>query len=228
MPVERAIHRIVIAAMNANAKESTALAGIAVLMAGLAVSFVLDLWAKPNPRMTVPPTPPEATNTATVRLSAAELFRTGGDTSGLACSSCHDEGKPVEVKFDTNGVVILAEAHKDLVFRHGQANRNDHCFNCHDPKNLEQLRSRDGKVFKITESSAQCGSCHGPTYRDWERGLHGRSNGSWDRKRGTTLRQDCTACHDPHSPAFPAMKAAPEPYRGVISSNSQPSSTHTH
>src|SRR2546425_5416448 len=85
----------------------------------------------------IPPTPPDFTNTATVRMSAAELFRTEGDTSGMACYSCHDEKKPVVAHLDTNGTVTLPEAHRDLVLRHGRSNRNNYCFNCHNPKNLE-------------------------------------------------------------------------------------------
>ena len=197
--------------MKAVANKSVVLTGLTVVFLGLAIAFYFDLWGRPVALAPIPPTAPDFTNTATVRMSAAELFRTGGDTSGMACYSCHDEKKPVVVHLDTNGTVILPEAHRDLVPRHGRNNRNDHCFNCHDQKNLELLRSRDGTAFKLTESSRLCGSCHGPTYRDWEIGIHGRISGIWDRTRGAAIRQDCTDCHDPHAPAFPSMKPGPGP-----------------
>jgi formate-dependent nitrite reductase cytochrome c552 subunit len=197
--------------MKAAANKSLVLTGITVVFFGLAAAFFFELWGRPVALAPIPPTAPDFTNTATVRMSAAELVRTGGDTSGMACYSCHDEKKPVVVHLDTNGTVILPEAHHDLVLKHGRSNRNDHCFNCHDQKNLELLRSRDGTAFKLTESSRLCGSCHGPTYRDWEAGIHGRTSGFWDRKRGEVVRQDCTDCHDPHAPAFPSMKPGPGP-----------------
>ena len=198
--------------MNAATNNSLAVTGLTVVFFGLAVAFYLDLWGRQPALSPIPAAAPDFTNTATVRMSAAELFRTGGDTSGMACYSCHDEKKPVVVHLNTNGTVILPEAHRDLVLRHGRNNRNDHCFNCHDPKNLEQLRPREGQVFKLTESTFMCASCHGPTYRDWGAGIHGRTTGFWDRKRGESIRQDCTSCHDPHAPAFPPLKPGPGPH----------------
>ena len=197
--------------MKAAAKNSLVVTGLTVVFFGLAVGFYLNLWGRPSTLPSIPATPPDFTNTATVRMSAAELFRTGGDTSGMACYACHEEKKPVVVHLDTNGTVILPEAHRDLVLKHGRNNRNDHCFNCHDPKNLEQLRAREGQAFKLTESTLLCASCHGPTYRDWSVGIHGRTTGFWDRRRGEIIRQDCTSCHDPHAPAFPSMKPGPGP-----------------
>lgn len=197
--------------MNGTATKTIVQAGLTIGLVSLAAAFYFNLWGRHAALPPIPATPPDFTNTATVRMSAAELFRTGGDTSGMACYSCHDEKKPVVVHLDTNGVPVLPEAHRDLVLRHGRNNRNDYCFNCHDSKNLELLRPREGQAFKLTESSRLCGSCHGPTYRDWEIGIHGRISGFWDRKQGAAARQDCTSCHDPHSPAFPSMKPGPGP-----------------
>lgn len=189
-----------------------AFVGISFLFAALAGAFLLDPWGRPAPLASIPPLPPDITNTATVRMSAAELFRTEGDTSGLTCYACHDAKKQVVVHLDTNGHPVLPPEHKDLVMRHGRNNRNDHCFNCHDPQNLEQLRAPGTKEpLKLTESSRLCGSCHGPTYRDWELGIHGRVSGYWNRQLGAVTRQDCTSCHDPHNPEFPSMKPGPGP-----------------
>lgn len=198
--------------MNANPKETLVLAGLSAVMLGLAASFALGAWGRFEPPTPVPPTPPDFTNTATVRLSAAELTRTDGDTSGLACYSCHDKKKTLEVKVDAKGEIELAEPHKDLVIHHGSSRRNDHCFTCHDPKDLEVLRAREGQSFRLTDSNPLCGSCHGPTFRDWEQGLHGRTSGSWVTGATNRVRQDCTSCHDPHSPRFPSIKPAPAPH----------------
>lgn len=198
--------------MSADSKTSVALAGLTVLFLGLAIAFWRDSWGQPRQPAPVPLVDPQFTNTEPVRLSAAELIRTGGDTSGLACNACHDEKKPVKVHLDADSNVILPEEHKDLVMRHGRNNRNEHCFNCHDSTNLELLQTRDGRKLKVEESTKLCASCHGPTYRDWEAGIHGRLSGHWDRKKGAVVRQDCVSCHDPHAPAFPSMKPGPGPH----------------
>jgi mono/diheme cytochrome c family protein len=96
--------------------------------------------------------------------------------------------------------------------RHGRNARNDNCFNCHDPEGLDTLKTRDGRKLAITDSTLLCANCHGPTYRDWEAGIHGRTSGHWDRQLGSITRQDCVSCHDPHAPAFPFLKPAPGPH----------------
>ncbi len=198
---------------NPDAQKLLVFAGLLAGFLALGGAFWLDKWGHPAPVATNAPAPPEATNTATVRLSAAEQFRTEADTSGFACYTCHDAKKQLLVKTNANGSILLSEPHKDIVMKHGQNNRNEHCFICHDPKNLELLRVSDGHTFKLTEGNLLCASCHGPSYRDWEAGVHGRTSGFWDRSKGPSVRADCTSCHDPHSPAFPAMKAAPRPNR---------------
>ena len=199
--------------MNAETSKNRALTSLTIGFLGLAGLLLFNLWGRPTAPAHIPPTPPDFTNTATVRMSAAELFRTDGDTSGLACYTCHDAKKELAVKLDARGNVVLSEPHKDIVMRHGRNNRNDHCFICHNPKNLEQLRAHEGQAYKLTESTRLCASCHGPTYRDWEAGIHGRTAGFWDRKRGQIVRSDCTSCHDPHSPAFPEIKPGPAPHQ---------------
>ena len=130
----------------------------------------------------------------------------------MDCYACHDKAKPPQLKFDTNNNVILPKEHEDLVLRHGRNNRNNQCFNCHDQANLDRLLTRDGRRLEFKDSSLLCASCHGPTYRDWEVGVHGRISGYWDRQSGEITRKDCTSCHDPHAPRFPALKPAPAPH----------------
>ena len=66
-----------------------------------------------------------------------------------------------EIKFDTNGVVILPQEHADLKMGHGRHNRNNNCYNCHNENNLELLQTRDGHDLSITNAPALCGSCRG-------------------------------------------------------------------
>src|SRR5262245_42427832 len=108
--------------MRAAANKSIVTAGLTFVFVALAVAFCLNLWGRQHALPLIPATPPDFTNTATVRMSAAELFRTGGDTSGMSCYSCHDQKKPVVVHLDTNGTVQLPQEHRDLVLKHGRNN----------------------------------------------------------------------------------------------------------
>lgn len=198
--------------MSAEIKTSSVLIALTVVFLALIESFRLELWGHPERLLDVPQVDAAFTNTATVRVSAAELIRTGGDTSGLDCYACHDKSKPVKVQMNENNELVLPDEHKDLLMQHGRNKRNVHCYNCHDPASLDLLQTRDGHRFKFEESTKLCAGCHGPTYRDWEVGIHGRVSGFWDQQRGPATRQGCTSCHDPHAPAFPPVKPAPGPY----------------
>ncbi len=133
--------------------------------------------------------------------------------SRLNCAGCHRESEEVELEWDDDDILIIPPAHRQPPMRHGRFGRNNDCFNCHIPEQLDKLRTRDGKEFNLTDSTLLCASCHGPSYRDWELGVHGRRNGYWDRQLGESTRRDCTSCHDPHSPAFPAMIPGPGPHQ---------------
>jgi hypothetical protein len=198
--------------MKVDSKSSLVLTGLTFLFLSLAVAFVSNLWGRTPQRQSIPLVDPSVTNTATVRLSAGELIASGGDASGLDCYACHEKGKPLKLEFDAESNVILAKEHNDIHMGHGRHKRNNNCFNCHDEANLEFLQTRDGHQVKLVDSPGLCGSCHGPTYRDWEAGVHGRTSGYWKRELGAIDRKVCTSCHDPHSPAFPGREPAPGPH----------------
>ena len=100
---------------------------------------------------------------------------------------------------------------ENIVMGHGTHGRNNNCFNCHDQDNLTLLQARDGRDLKMENSTELCGSCHGPTHRDWTAGSHGRTDGHWKRDAGKIHRLNCVNCHDPHSPQFPSRAPAPGP-----------------
>jgi hypothetical protein len=56
-----------------------------------------------------------------------------------------------------------------------------------------------------------CAQCHGTTYRDWQRGMHGKTMGSWDKSSGKQRRLLCTECHNPHAPAYGRLAPLPGP-----------------
>lgn len=128
----------------------------------------------------------------------------------MNCSACHKEDS-VKLEFDDDFNVIVPEAHEGPAIQHGPSGRNNDCFICHMRDNLPSLKTPAGKELAPEESTELCASCHGPKYKEWEAGVHGRSNGHWDEEFGEKGRKDCTACHDPHAPMFPEMKPAPPP-----------------
>lgn len=199
--------------MKLRDKSSVVLTSLIFLFLALAAAFHLNLWGH---RATSAPIPLIDTNflsTATARVSAAELFATpGADTSDFDCYVCHEKNKPPTIRYDPQGNIIIPTEHKDIVMGHGTHGRNNNCFNCHNETKLDTLQARDGRELKITDSPSLCGSCHGPTYRDWEAGVHGRTAGYWNTTQGEMTRKQCTACHDPHHPKFPGRKPAPGPH----------------
>jgi uncharacterized CHY-type Zn-finger protein len=198
--------------MSAGSQRAKVLAGLVVVWLVLAAVFAWDLLGRSSPLPVIPLVDPQFTNTATVRLSIAEQIRRGTDPSDFDCYACHDRKKPPELRFDANHNLVLPKEHDDIVMRHGTHNRNNLCFNCHNEANLELLQTRDGRELKLAESAPLCGSCHGPTYRDWDAGAHGRTSGYWDRSLGSFQRQICVSCHNPHAPAFPPQKPGPGPH----------------
>lgn len=183
-----------------------------VLFALLACAFYFDLPGGSVARQTIPLVDTNFLSTATVRQSYADLVRAKEDLSDFDCYACHERGKPPPLRFDANQNLIIPKEHSDIVMGHGSHGRNNNCFNCHNENNLEQLQTRDGRPLKFSDSPQLCGSCHGPTYRDWEAGVHGRISGYWDLKLGAGDRKQCVNCHNPHSPRFPGRKPAPGPY----------------
>ena len=197
---------------NAQRKISAVLTALAAVFLCLTGAFLLNLWGRTTPLAPVPLVAPQFLSTATVRTNLADLIRAKADLSDFDCYGCHDLKKPPPLRFDTNQILIIPKEHEDIVMKHGSHNRNNLCFNCHNETNLLVLQTRDGRALKMEESPALCGSCHGPTYRDWEVGIHGRISGYWDHKLGPADRKPCVSCHDPHAPAFPGRAPAPGPH----------------
>lgn len=178
----------------------------------LAAVFFLDLWGHPPARFEIPPVERSFLETTPWRQTYADLVRAREDLSDFDCYACHDQKKPPVLTMDDNNNLIVPEEHGNIVMEHGSHNRNNLCYNCHNEANLLKLHIRDGHDLEFAESTQLCGSCHGPTYRDWEAGAHGRTIGHWDRTRGPVQRLDCANCHNPHSPRIPTRAPAPGPH----------------
>ena len=98
--------------------------------------------------------------------------------------------------------------HTDIVLKHGI---NTRCFNCHHRDNRNAFVDDAGGVIAYDQPQLLCARCHGTVYRDWQHGVHGRTNGYWSPAQGPATRLRCIQCHDPHEPPFPPMVPAPGP-----------------
>ncbi len=197
--------------MNPEAGKTASVIGLAIVFAGLAAWFI----STPPRRVALASIPLVDTNflsTATVRQAYPDLVRAKADLSDFDCYTCHEKGKAPELKYDKDEKLIIPKEHSDIVMGHGSHGRNNNCFNCHNETNLTLLQTRDKHEVTFSNSQLLCGSCHGPTLRDWEAGAHGRTSGYWDRTAGAIDRKICVNCHDPHSPHFPGRQPAPGPH----------------
>jgi len=198
--------------MNNTGRTGTVLVVLAVVLFALALKFASGVGAHSARPTEISLVDTQFLDTATFRKSYAELIREKADLSDFDCYACHEKGKPPVLRFDAQHNLVVPKEHSDVVMKHGTHDRNNHCFNCHDEQNLELLQTRDGRQIKLAESPSLCGSCHGPTYRDWEAGAHGRTGGYWDRTAGPIKRQICVDCHNPHRPKIPSRNPAPGPH----------------
>ncbi|MCP3978870.1 MAG: hypothetical protein GY716_06005 [bacterium] len=168
------------------------------------VFLLLAAWMYAGPELVeLPETPAHHVDPAELSFEARRQPLTDPPTilnAGFeqSCNSCHRLFPPKDN--DTAGEARLQHTH--IALNHGI---NDRCRNCHSRGDRDRLVMRGGKRIGYDDVVQLCSNCHGPTYRDWMRGMHGRTNGYWDASRGESVRLGCTACHDPHNPRVPAM-----------------------
>lgn len=116
------------------------------------------------------------------------------------CMECH---KLLKARWTFDRPMV---EHKDITLAHGN---NRFCLNCHHETNRNAFRDYDGSEIAQEDVVLLCAKCHGPTYRDWQAGVHGRQNGFWNKEMGESTKLRCIQCHDPHHPAFQSMKPLP-------------------
>ncbi|MBL4809938.1 MAG: hypothetical protein JKY43_07785 [Phycisphaerales bacterium] len=120
----------------------------------------------------------------------------------MRCNHCHF----IDMKTRDQARVLVQ--HTDIELSHGS---NDACLNCHDSADREKLTLRNGETVGFDHVEQLCAQCHGPIYRDWQKGIHGKTIGYWDTDLGPATKLSCTECHDPHSPAYDPMPLLPGP-----------------
>ena len=200
---------------QAGARTNLVLAGLGVFFAGLAVLLVVGsgLWGRVPAKTAIPLVDVKFLETTPWRRSYADMLAAKEDMSDFDCYGCHEKNKPPPIRYDANQKIIIPKEHSDIKMGHGSHDRNNLCYNCHNEANLVTLQVRDGRELKFDNSPPLCGSCHGPTYRDWEAGAHGRISGHWNTKAGPSPRLACVNCHNPHAPRIPTRAPAPGPHQ---------------
>lgn len=140
-------------------------------------------------------------STAPVRGERGPL-QLHSDGDAFACTMCHDGF--------TGGAqaAALEGQHSDITFDHGA---NLLCLNCHHPEKPDAYVYHDGSEIPGDQPTRLCAKCHGPHFREWEMGVHGRVNGYWDPRFGEQKYLDCIQCHDPHRPRFQRLVPNPPP-----------------
>lgn len=141
------------------------------------------------------------------------------------CTGCHDNS------FIDRRVRKLVDEHPTLQFDHG--NGRLWCYDaCHNGRDMDHLVTLRRRQVDYDESYKVCGQCHFERQKDWTFGAHGRRAGAFadapkvperheqlkveDRSRighwkGERLLLNCTACHNPHSPAIRPFTPSPAP-----------------
>ena len=168
----------------------------------LAAALLAGPWGFSSP--VVPPTkvPAWAIDPAPIRHPKMQpKIELAGFT--YRCSDCHRlfESPPETTRSLTQ--------HRNIELKHGI---NTRCFNCHHRTQRDAFVDDWGREIPYDQPQLVCAKCHGPVYRDWLHGAHGRTNGFWDTAQGPQQRRRCIECHDPHQPPFPPMPPAPGPH----------------
>ncbi len=170
--------------------------GIGPFFFGLAVWFAVGPELLDIPDKQVVPIDPAHLSIAPRRKILHDPPTINIDGYDRTCKDCHQMFPPRD---DPPRALLQ---HSDVVLNHGI---NKQCRNCHDTKDRNRLVLRGSEMIGYNDVEVLCAKCHGPTYRDWQHGAHGRTNGYWDASRGVARRLRCTECHDPHNPRVPAM-----------------------
>ena len=188
------------------------LAGLTVGFLGVSGFFMINSRSHATPTQKISTVDAKFLETTPWRQTYTDLVNAKEDLSDYDCYGCHEKNKPPIIRFDAKNKIIIPKEHQNIVMGHGSHDRNDLCYNCHNEQNLATFQVRDGRELKFDNIPPLCGSCHGPTYRDWEAGAHGRTSGFWDRTKGAVQRLSCSSCHNPHAPRIPTRPPAPGPH----------------
>ncbi|WP_298533671.1 cytochrome c3 family protein [uncultured Algibacter sp.] len=115
-----------------------------------------------------------------------------GQIKSYACTECHS--KPLAQMQSKD----LKKAHWDIKLNHANSNTMN-CVTCHNPDNMDELKSLTGNTIDFNNSYNLCSQCHTKQFEDWKGGAHGKRIGGWAPPRASMT---CVNCHNPHKPHF--------------------------
>ncbi|MFT0714725.1 cytochrome c3 family protein [Flagellimonas lutimaris] len=115
-----------------------------------------------------------------------------GQIKSYACIECHS--KPLNEMKGANG----QKAHWDIKINHAAIETMD-CATCHNPDNMNNLKSLTGTDIDYNLSYKLCAQCHSKQFEDWKGGAHGKKVAGWAPPRASMT---CVNCHNPHNPGF--------------------------
>lgn len=175
------------------------------LPAGFAIVAIV-LWMSPR-LATIPDSPVAQVDPAALIVEARRTAMTDPPqifVEGRAenCNACH------QIFRSAHGGGEPISYHTEIRLEHGM---NTRCVNCHDVTNRELLTLRDESTVPYSQTPLLCAQCHGTTYRDWQKGTHGKTLGSWETDSASQRRLSCNECHDPHSPRYAPTEPLPGP-----------------
>ena len=154
----------------------------------------------PPPELGLPPDPMHA---ATDTTEHYQVPPPPLSEDYFPCTECHDPDDEVNTKRRK-----LVDDHENINLEHDQQHR--WCLDCHNANNRDVLHLASGATVTFAESYKLCGQCHGPKYRDWKAGVHGKRTGMWNGDKKYLL---CAHCHSPHSPKFKPLAPEAPPAR---------------
>lgn len=112
--------------------------------------------------------------------------------TSYACTECHS--KPLAQMQSKDA----KKAHWDIKLEHANQNTMN-CMTCHNPNNMDHLKSLTGNDIDFNNSYNLCSQCHTKQFEDWKGGAHGKRIGGWAPPRASMT---CVNCHNPHKPHF--------------------------
>lgn len=115
-----------------------------------------------------------------------------GQIRSYACIECHS--KPLNEMKGVDG----QKAHWDIKISHAAIETME-CATCHNPDNMNNLKSLTGKDIDYNLSYKLCAQCHSKQFEDWKGGAHGKKVAGWAPPRASMT---CVNCHNPHNPGF--------------------------
>lgn len=187
-----------------------------LLPVGFGILAVTILAASRTPD--IPLSPPQLIDRASLAVGPRRVAMTDPAhilVEGVPqnCNGCH------QIFQSSHPAGAIPSYHQDIRLYHGLNNR---CVNCHDSADRQRLTLRDGATVSFADTPQLCAQCHGTAFRDWQRGTHGKTLGSWVTHSEAQHRLSCNECHNPHAPRYEPYTPLPGPNTLRMGDQSKP------